>query len=67
MVRGSFYLAEDYAQRAYTLDEENEGIVYAATIRFICLDFAIKHINGKDWSCVSIEQHLDILDTLQGF
>ena len=67
VVRGSFYLAEDYAQRAYTLDEEKEAIVYAATIRFICSDFAIKRINGKDCSCISEEQHLDILDSLQGF
>ena len=67
VVCGSFYLAEDYVQRAYTLDEENEGIVYVATIRFICSDFAIKHVNGKDCSCVSEEQHLDILDTWQGF
>ena len=67
VVRGSFYLAEDNAQRAYTLDEEKEAIVYAATIRFICSDFAIKHINGKDCSFVSEEQHLDILDALQGF
>lgn len=41
VVCGSFYLAKDYVQRAYTLDEENEGIVYIATIRFICSDFAI--------------------------
>lgn len=67
VVCGSFHLAEDYVQRAYTLDEENEGIVYVATIRFICSDFAIKHVNGKDCSCVSEEQHLDILDALQGF
>lgn len=64
---GSFHLAEDYVQRAYTLDKENEGIVYVTTIRFICSDFAIKHVNGKDCSCVSEEQHLDILDALQGF
>ena len=67
VVRGSFYLAEDYAQRAYTFDEEKEAIVYAATICFICSDFAIKHINGKDCSCISEEQHLDLLDALQGF
>ena len=61
VVRGFFYLAEDYAQPAYTLDEEKEAIVYAATIRFICSDFAIKHINGKDCSCISEEQHLPYL------
>ena len=34
-VHSSFYLAEDYAQHEYTLDEEKETTVYEATMCFV--------------------------------
>lgn len=67
MIRGNFYAAQDVDQRTYALNQEKEAFVYAATIRFICCDLAIKQVNGKDVFCVSEEQHLDILDALEGF
>ena len=67
MIRGNFYETEDAEQRKYTLNEEKEAIVYAGTIRFICSELSIEQVNGKDYFCVSEEQHLDILDALEGF
>ena len=67
VICGNFYEAESVAQRVYTLNEEKNAIVYAATIRFICSDFVIKQINGKDCFQILEDQHLDILDALEGF
>ena len=67
VISGYFYLVSDHAQGSYTLNEGKEAIiVYAATICFICSDFAIKQINSKDGFYISEKQHLDILDGLQG-
>lgn len=67
MIRGKFYAAVDVDERAYNLNEEKEAFVSAATIQYICCDLAIKQVRGKDIFDVSEEQHLNILDALEGF
>ncbi|KAL9976982.1 hypothetical protein ACROYT_G014333 [Oculina patagonica] len=60
VIHCKFYAAVDVDQGAYNLNEEKLAFVYAATIRNICCDLAIKQVRGKDIFYVSEEQHLDI-------
>lgn len=67
VIRGHFYLLEDRVRCTYTLNKDKEALVYAATVRYICRDLSIQHINGKDFYRLLESQHLNISDALKGF
>lgn len=67
--RGYFYVRETDDNMVYFLDEREVALVHAATIRFICahLQALTEHSEGRLLFKVSEQQHLDILESLNGF
>ena len=67
--QGHFYIREQEGTMIYWLDQSKEALVYAATVRFICGPFntVIDGIEGRLSFKVPEQQHLDILESLNGF
>ena len=67
--RGHFYIREQEDTTIYWLDQSKEALVYAATVRFICgpFDTVIDGSEGRLSFKVPQQQHLDILESLNGF
>lgn len=68
VLKGHFYVKESSQQLVYHLVCDKKEIVYTATARFICSDLQrVPNAEGKELFSLPEHQHLDILDTLNGF
>lgn len=68
ILRGHFYVKETAGQHVFQLVTTKVAIVYAATARFICSELeTIQTTQGKKLFSLPEQQHLDILEALNGF
>ena len=68
VLRGHFYVKETAGQHVFQLVTTKVAIIYAATARFICSELeTIQTAQGKKLFSLPEQQHLDILEALNGF
>ena len=67
IIRGHFYKWVDCSQSSFKLIADKTTYVYSSTVCFICSDLQELAENGVKLFMVSGAEHLDILDSLDGF
>ena len=64
ILKGHFYLRDNIHDMTYTLDKKKVAAVFAATVRHICSNLAVKKRNKKSIYKLSLMQHEKIIASL---